>query len=130
MRFANLRRFALPFVLALVLGGGLAGCGGSTGLEVTVATPPAWVVGTDFNKIHVEVTAEEGGGAGETYDVSPLTPKPYRVYVFADKTTHYRVTVRAELWQDGAIKMTRTYANVILKQGSVEPLLADLSVTP
>lgn len=121
------RALFAPFAAGLLVA--LAGCGGQTGLEIRVDTPPELKAGVDFNNIRVQVDASEGGTAGEKYPVSPATVKPYVVYLITnqDKTTHYKVSVRVELWQDAAIVKTKLIADVILDQGALKPVVVDLT---
>ena len=124
------RRLSLP--LALVVAGLFAAsCGGTTGLEIRVDLPPAWVAGVDFNNLLVQVSPDDGGTAGETYPVSALTPKPYIVYAFEGKTPHDMVSVHVEAQLTNSTGMTvkaaQTLANVTLKQGAIKYLVADLS---
>ena len=106
----------------------LAGCGGSTGLEIRISVPPELKPGLDFNNVRVQVDAAEGGTAAQKYPVTEASQPPYVVYVYSDKTTHYKVSVRAELWQDAAIRKTKLVPDVALDQGEMKQL--DILVGP
>jgi hypothetical protein len=103
-----------------------ASCGGTTGLELQITTPAELVPGVDFNKIHVQVDAAEGGTTGDFYPVSPTTARPYNVYVFSPKTTHYKVSIRVELFLDATIKKTKLVADQVISQG--ETVLVPIAI--
>lgn len=106
----------------------LASCGGSTGLEIHISVPPELKPGLDYNNVRVQVDAAEGGTAAQKYPVTEASQPPYVVYVYSDKTTHYKVSVRAELWQDAAIRKTKLVPDVGLDQGEMKQL--DILVGP
>jgi hypothetical protein len=110
---------ALAAVLSLSL---LAGCG-RTGLEVHISVPQELKPGLDYNALRVRVDAVEGGYVENRYPLTELKTPPYVVYVYADgEVPHYQVSVRAELWQDNALKKTKLAADVPLDQGDVTAL--------
>ncbi len=125
MRPTPLRLAALAVLAGALL---LPGCGGHTGLEVVIQMPPSAVPGTNFDSLYVKVQADGGiNPVGDPYPISRLTPTPYVVYVYADQTKHYECAITVQVWQGNAIKCSAVVSNVVIEQGSMKKVTADLS---
>lgn len=101
----------------------LSGCGGHTGFELKIHVPAELAPGLDFDSLRIRVEAVEGGVVEENFEITEasLAP-PYIVYVHSDTTTHYKASIRAQLWQNNAMRKTKLLPDVQIKDGELLPI--------
>lgn len=109
------------FVAALAL----TACGGRTGIEVVVEPSSSIVAGREFEKIRVTVKNIDGEAYGETYPVTELTEKPYRVFVLAGYEDKANVQVQVQLLKSGEAKFEKIFPAVRFEPGEMKTLLVE-----
>lgn len=112
----------LPIALLLAF----SGCGGRTGLLVTVAVPPDFRPGEHFNALQVQVVTPSTEVIGNP--PTPITAEsetPYRVIVWLGEQRQTTVTILVRLLKDGASEKEAREPNVTFEPG----VLKDVTVT-
>lgn len=113
-----MKRSIVALVGLLVLAA-LPACGGQTGLEVRIEPSNGIVAGREFNLIRVSVSDIDADTHGDTYPVTELTEKPYRVFVLAGYETKGTVRIHVQLLKDGTVFKEEVKPSVKFEDGEM-----------
>lgn len=117
-----MKRSIVALVGLLVLAA-LPACGGQTGFEVRIEPSNGIVAGREFNSIRVSVSDIDADTRGETYPVTELTEKPYRVFVLAGYETKGTVRIHVQLLKDGTVFKEDVKPSVKFEDGEMTPVV-------
>jgi len=99
-------------------------CGGRTGLEVVVQPPPSMFAPGDFDGLMVQASAESKLESAR-WNVFATTARPYRVYVWAEQSPHYKASLLVRLTKGSSKVKEQTIGNIAITDGQINPVAVD-----